>query len=658
MGGDHVVDMEAFKELVSKSKRSLKFKDSYVMLEEDEVKQLIAASEKPPCPLTQFELLAAVLDEANSPYWLDAATRAELKQLITPKEIELPSGIQATLREYQTRGFQWMMTLMTNGFGCVLADDMGLGKTLQIIRGMLDGTNGRTALVVVPTSLLYNWQREINKFAPGLLTTRLHYGVNRNVADNDTGSGKKQRTHDADVVLSSYGTVRSSYVRSNDGFFSKKFEVVIIDEAQQVFQVVIIDEARVRCLHPANVCIWDGVEKSGSRGGVGIGVGGLREAVARRYMMAIPQQVFQVVIIDEAQQVFQVVIIDEAQAIKNGASERSMAVKALNARVRVALSGTPVENRLADLHSIFDFVLPKYLGTLEQFNTDFGKPIEVDKNTETRESLRRVTAPFIMRRLKTNETVISDLPPKVVNNLYVALKPEQAALYQSVTDDALAQLELSKTDPELKKKRGGLVFQLITRLKQVCNHPHTFNQEQPEDPGLSGKCMALFDLIEPILDEGEKVIIFTQYVTMQKTLVKVISERFHTVPLLYNGEMNQEQRDGAVTAFTNASFSKVFVISLKAGGVGLNLTAANHVVHFDLWFNPAVENQATDRAFRIGQVKTVFVHRLICNGTIEEKIQAMIESKKELSDMSVEAGETWLTKLGDEQLAELFTIRG
>jgi hypothetical protein len=346
------------------------------------------------------------------------------------------------------------------------------------------------------------------------------------------------------------------------------------------------------------------------------------------------------------------VVLDEAHYIKNPGSKRALAVKSIRARHRLGLTGTPVENNLAELWSVFDFALPGYLGPLAHFSSEYRRPIELDRSEDVAARLRAVTAPFIMRRLKTDPAIVIDLPDKVVVDEYACLTPEQAALYEAVATDGLARI--SAADPE---SRLGAVLALITALKQVSNHPRNYDKESPGTAERSGKSRLLVALLESALEAGERVLVFSQYVQMLDILAGIVRDELGVEPYMLHGGMSRKARDGQVTRFQSEPGPGVFLISLKAGGVGLNLTAATRVVHYDLWFNPAVENQATDRAFRIGQTKNVFVHRLVARDTIEERIDAMISAKRGLSELSVRAGESWIADLDDAALRELVALR-
>jgi superfamily II DNA or RNA helicase len=348
---------------------------------------------------------------------------------------------------------------------------------------------------------------------------------------------------------------------------------------------------------------------------------------------------------------FSLLVVDEAQVLKNEATQAARAVKGIGAAYRVALSGTPVENRLEDLRSIFDLVLPGYLGGASEFKKAWRVPIEVDRDAAKAGELKRITSPFLLRRLKTDRAIISDLPDKVEADEYARLAPVQAALYAGIVDEGMARLG----EAEGAIERQGALLSLFTSLKQVCDHPRVYDKESPADPGLSGKCGLLLALLEETLDRREKVIVFSQYVETLVLLKEIVAASLGEDALLYHGGMGAKRRDEAVQAFQNNAAQRVMLVSLKAGGLGLNLTAASRVIHYDLWFNPAVENQATDRAYRIGQAKNVFVHRFITLGTFEEKLDAMIKAKRELAEMSVASGESWLSRMSDEEIRGLFS---
>jgi hypothetical protein len=356
-----------------------------------------------------------------------------------------------------------------------------------------------------------------------------------------------------------------------------------------------------------------------------------------------------------ASMVWDGVVLDEAQNIKNPQTRQAQAVRTLKARYRVALTGTPVENRLSDLWSIMEFLNPGYLGTADAFRTRFAIPIERWRDSLALARLRRLIGPFLLRRLKTDPNIIADLPEKLEMKVYYQLTREQASLYESVVRDMLRQIESSEGI-----QRRGLILATLTKLKQVCNHPaHYLGEPLTSDFGSrSGKVARLKEMLEEAIAEGDRSLVFTQFTEFGRLLQAYLEEALNVDVLYLHGGTSQVNRDRMVQRFqTESNGPPVFILSLRAGGTGLNLTAANHVFHVDRWWNPAVENQATDRAFRIGQLRNVQVHKFVCLGTLEDRIDQMIESKKELAEQVVGAGESWITELSTSELREIFTLR-
>jgi SNF2 family DNA or RNA helicase len=344
-------------------------------------------------------------------------------------------------------------------------------------------------------------------------------------------------------------------------------------------------------------------------------------------------------------------VLDEAQAIKNSLSQTAKAAKRLRADHRVALTGTPVENRLAELWSIMDFLNPGMLGSGEQFRARYAIPVERHGLTEPAQRLRTVTRPYVLRRLKTDPAIIDDLPDKIEIKQYCQLTTEQASLYQSVVDDMMDKIENSDGI-----KRRGNVLAAMAKLKQVCNHPALLLHDRSAIGRRSGKVIRLEEILEEIIAEGDKVLCFTQFTEFAEMLLPHLAAQFGTDVAYLHGGTPKARRDELVTGFQSDGGPPVFLLSLKAGGTGLNLTAANHVIHLDRWWNPAVENQATDRAFRIGQTRNVQVRKFICAGTLEEKIDEMIEEKKALADLVITDGEGWLTELSTRDLRKVFEL--
>ena len=470
-------------------------------------------------------------------------------------DLPLPPGLAegVELRPYQVRGIAWLHAMTEAGLGGCLADDMGLGKTLQVIALHLHRAAGGAGptLVVCPTSLLGNWEREIGRFAPGTPVRRYH------------GAGRHLEGIALDeVVLTSYGVVR-------------------------------------------------------------------REASKLREIRAA------------------LVVADEAQHAKNPATASAKALRRVGGTTRLALTGTPVENRLSELWAILDWTTPGLLGSLEHFVRTVARPVERDHDPEAAERLTRVIRPFLLRRRKADPGVAPDLPDRIVTDVPVPLTKEQATLYEAEVREALAAIEEQR--PGIA--RQALVLKLLTALKQICNHPAQYLRQSGPLPGRSGKLAALEELVDVIVSEGESVLVFSQFVQCLALLEARLGQ-LGISPLVLHGGVRARQRMALVDDF-QAGKSPVMLLSLKAGGVGLNLTRATHVVHYDRWWNPAVEDQATDRAHRIGQASTVQVHRLMAEGTLEDRIAVIIEQKRELAESIVGAGESWIGRLSDTELADL-----
>ena len=487
----------------------------------------------------------------------------------TPDPIESPAGLNGTLRPYQSRGAGWLAFLERWGLGACLADDMGLGKTVQFLTLMLhlkeqNALTGPT-LLICPTSVMGNWEREVRKFAPSL-TVLLHHGPGRSQGPNFVTRSRK-----IDLVITSYALVTRD----------------------------------INTLKPIS---WRGL------------------------------------------------VLDEAQNIKNADSKQTQSVRELTGQFRIALTGTPVENRLSELWSIMEFLNPGYLGSKQFFQRRFAIPIEKYGDTMSLQMLRSMVQPFLLRRLKTDRTIIQDLPDKQEMTVFCNLAPAQAALYQTVVDQSLADID----DAEGIQRRG-MILALLTKLKQLCNHPELIDKEDVSDIATlsrdSGKLKRLIEMLDVVISEGDRVLIFTQFAEWGKLLQKVLAHEFNEEVLFLYGSTPRIKREAMVDRFQqDPNAPKILILSLKAGGVGLNLTRANHVFHFDRWWNPAVENQATDRAFRIGQTRNVQVHKFVCIGTLEEKIHDMIESKKALADQVIGAGESWITDLDTDQLRKLLVF--
>ncbi len=345
------------------------------------------------------------------------------------------------------------------------------------------------------------------------------------------------------------------------------------------------------------------------------------------------------------------IVVDEAQNIKNPDTAQTVAIKAMKSDIKIAMTGTPVENRLTELWSIFDFINKGYLGSLKEFQKSYAVPIERFKEHSRASKLKLSVSPFVLRRLKTDKAVISDLPDKMVINDYCYLAKPQAILYEKTLNEMM-----DKISGFTGVNRRGNIFKLITALKQICNHPYQFIKAGETSKELSGKAEKCVDLVNSIIENNEKMLIFTQYKEMGDLLVKILSEECNTTPSFFHGSLTVPQRENLIEDFQNNDERKVMILSLKAGGTGLNLTSATNVIHYDLWWNPAVEDQATDRTYRIGQDKNVMVHRMITLGTFEEKIDDMLKSKKELADLAVYEGEKIITELSDKEIYDIFSL--
>jgi SNF2 family DNA or RNA helicase len=482
--------------------------------------------------------------------------------------IAVPPTFRGILRPYQLKGASWMAFLQQYGLGACLADDMGLGKTVELITLLThqgsssnNGSQRIPTLIICPMSIVGNWHRELQRFAPSL-SVMIHHGHERL-----SGQAFEEEARKHDVVITTYN-------------------------------LALRDKEHLGTIE------WDNI------------------------------------------------VVDEAQNIKNEEAKQTQAIKQLKAKHKIAMTGTPVENRLSELWSIMQFLNPGYLGSAVEFRKSFATPIERFRNAERAETLRKIIQPFVLRRLKTDKEIIQDLPDKMEMKVFCNLTQEQASLYEAVVKEMLEKIEEADGI-----ERKGLVLATLVKLKQVCNHPTQFMGDGSSLPRRSGKLARLEEMLEEVLAEGDKALIFTQFAEMGTLLRQYLQERLGCEVLFLHGGTPKKQRDMMVQRFQEERRgAQLFILSLKAGGVGLNLTAANHVFHFDRWWNPAVENQATDRAFRIGQKRNVQVHKFVCVGTLEERIDAMIEQKKELAESIVGSGENWLTEMSTTQLKELFAL--
>lgn len=613
--GDAELSEAEFKEMVASGQRLVKFRDQWIPLDPALLAQINRAMEGMDRSeglslqdVLQLHLLSQETEASSVPDGTEApespeerAQRFKLEVVLNEQLLGLfrqlnqqsewpklaaPAGLKAELRGYQRDGFSWLVFLGSFGLGACLADDMGLGKTVQLISYLLhrkeNSSGGAPSLIVCPTSVLGNWQKELAKFAPSL-RAMLHYGSRRLTNDDFFAAASE-----ADVVLTSFATAS-------------------------------LDQEWLSEYHWGAVCL------------------------------------------------------DEAQNIKNAQTKQSAAVRSFPARHRIALTGTPIENRLSELWSIYDFMNPGFLGTAKGFQERFANPIEKEKDPRRTADLQKLVKPFMLRRKKKDPAIQLDLPEKNEMKTYVNLTGEQAALYDQTVNELMERMKKLEGI-----ERKGAILSALTKLKQLCDHPALLLQESlPLQPNAetgkdeldaeriasrSSKLERLLAMVKEVREEEERCIIFTQYIGMGEMLQRILSQELGEPVLYLNGSTSKTARDRMVESFQSRTLPpeeqpNVFILSLKAGGVGLNLTAANHVFHFDRWWNPAVENQATDRAYRMGQTRDVQVHKFIALGTLEERIDEMLESKQQLSDNVISASEGWITELSTEELKDLFTLR-
>jgi len=501
----------------------------------------------------------------------------KIQSLENFNEIRCPSSFNGVLRPYQQIGLNWMGNMYALNFGLCLADDMGLGKTIQVIAFLLYlketySNQPGSILIICPTSVLFNWKREINKFAP-VLDIVLHHGPNR-IKD---ASKIAEYLIPHRIILTSFGTIR------ND-----------------------ID-----------------------------------------FLQTIP---------------FSGVIIDESQNMKNYASQQTQAIYKLQSQYRLCLSGTPIENRLLELWTLFEFLNPGLLGTRTEFQRNYILPIERFQDEEAINKLKLIISPFMLRRLKSDKSIINDLPEKNEIKVYFNLSERQAILYKDLVEKTLDEIENITTDD---RKKRGIVLKLLTQLKQLCNHPHHFLKI--EDLGTdietflsqSQKCERLLEMIEEVISRGDKALIFTQFKKMGDLINILLGQILNVEILYFHGSVPEKKRRVIVDKFQSEELDSppILILSLKAGGTGLNLTQGTTVIHYDSPWNPATQDQATDRAYRIGQKSPVNVYKFITIGTIEEKIDALLEEKRKLAKKVIETqGESFILSLDKDKLISLFTL--
>ncbi|MBA0052437.1 DEAD/DEAH box helicase [Streptomyces sp. AJS327] len=564
--GDSALTRAELDQLAEAGRPLVRMRDRWMLVDPAAVRD---ARERRDTRVAPLEALGAALtgstEHRGERVRVEAAGRLrELAGLLSAPEgavadpVPAPPELHAELRDYQLRGLGWLHRTLSLGLGCVLADDMGLGKTVTLIalhlhRQRSAETAGAT-LVVCPASLLGNWQREIERFAPGTPVRRYH-GPGRRLGTPEPGK----------AVLTTYGTMR-------------------------------------------------------------LDAGHLAEAD------------------------WGLVVADEAQHVKNPFSSTARRLRAVPSRARVALTGTPVENNLSELWAILDWATPGLLGRLGTFRRQYADAVE-GGDPFAAERLGRLVRPFLLRRHKTDPGIAPELPPKTETDRAVALSTEQVALYEAVVREGLGEVSGSEG-----MARRGLVVRLLTSLKQICNHPAQYlGESEPGPAGRSGKFELLDELLGSILAEGSAVLVFTQYVAMGRLLERHLAERGVPTAFLHGGTP-VARREELVRRFQEGAVP-VFLLSLKAAGTGLNLTRAEHVVHVDRWWNPAVEAQATDRAYRIGQDRAVQVHRLVAEGTVEDRVARLLESKRALAEAVLGSGEAGLTELSDAELADLVGLR-
>ncbi|MGM0923290.1 MAG: DEAD/DEAH box helicase [Bacillota bacterium] len=573
---------EEFMGMVNDNRRLVNFKGQWIKLDPafiKHVQSILKKAEKEGLhfsDILQQELADArdsddeVLDSrafANIHIELSRQMKSMLRQLTEITDIpkhDVPSTFHGDLRPYQQQGVDWLLFLRKFHFGACLADDMGLGKTIQMIAYFMYVVEHEKReapfLIIAPTSVLGNWQKEIEKFAPSL-KVHLHYGPNR-----AKGEDFHVSLADTDIVLTSYGLSHA-------------------------------DHEEIASVTWSTICL------------------------------------------------------DEAQNIKNAHTKQSRAIRKLKGLHHIALTGTPMENRLTELWSIFDFINTGFLGSLHSFHKRFVLPIEKDRDPAIIGNLQQLIKPFLLRRTKRDEQVALNLPEKQEQKEFIPLTVEQASLYEQLVKDTFDQVSQLAG-----MQRKALILKMLGKLKQICNHPALYLKEERATSVTtrSHKIEKLLELVTAIREQDESCLIFTQYIGMGEMIQSLLESEFGEKVLFLNGSVAKAARDKMVEQFQNKEYS-ILILSLKAGGTGLNLTAANHVVHYDRWWNPAVENQATDRAYRIGQNRFVHVHKLITTGTIEEKIDGMLDKKQSLNDEIIQS-ESWITELSTDELEELFTL--
>ncbi len=574
VGDDHI-DAAEFKRMVDQQTSYVRIGKRWVTLNTGKVSEIISGLEKKykkhSLSLADFlRILIKTGDEdSNLRIHADDTWTKNLVRFIregsSPQIIPVPSTFIGNLRPYQEAGLTFLSTCRSIGFGACLADDMGLGKTPQTIAYLLHekehGQLHKPSLLLCPTSILGNWERELSRFAPSL-SYMVHHGSSRWKGEEFLAKAK-----DLDLIITSYAII----YRDQDLLSHLSYATLILDEVQN---------------------------------------------------------------------------------IKNAKTKQFQAVKTLEADHRIALTGTPVENHLIELWAIMEILNPNFLGSYSAFQKNFATPIGKGKADEKVAELKRIIQPFFLRRVKIDSSVINDLPDKLEIPVYCMMTPEQAAMYQATLDDLEKQIHSLSG-----MSRRGRILASLTRLKQICNHPDLVTKDPVCEPHRSGKVKRLIEMLEEVRDEGDAAIIFTQYATFAQALAKQVHLALEREVLVLTGSTSRLKREEMISRFMHQNGPQFFIISLRAGGTGLNLMRATHVFHIDRWWNPAVEDQATDRTYRIGQTRSVQVRQMITMGTLEEQIDEMIIRKRALADQIITSGEEWLTELPDGELMNILRLR-
>ncbi len=589
IGGEPVTEQE-WQQLVAAQTPLVQFRGQWMELDKSKMQEMVAfwqqqRDQNPEMGLLEFMQMAAnqgddiEIDFSRDRTLVTMMEKLNNKSALVP--IENPDSLNGELREYQKRGVSWLHYLESLGLNGCLADDMGLGKTVQVIARMVQEKEAieeaieeageevearidlPPTLLIAPTSVVGNWLREVEKFAPQLKAF-VHHGSDR----LKTKKGFHKLCANHDLIITSFSLAR--------------LDNTLLDSVT-----------------------WHRI------------------------------------------------VLDEAQNIKNPNTAQTKAILKLSAQHRLALTGTPVENRLMDLWSIFNFLNPGYLGKQAQFRRTFEMPIQRDNDRTQSGVLKKLVEPFILRRVKTDQAIIKDLPEKVEQKLYCNLTKEQASLYEATVRDVENQLQSAEGI-----QRKGIILSTLLKLKQICNHPRQFLQDGSDfTEARSHKLSRLSEMVAEAIADGDSLLIFTQFRELGDALEKYLRQEQHYNTYYLHGGTSRQKRDRMMAEFQSPDTGpSIFVLSLKAGGVGITLTKANHVFHFDRWWNPAVEDQATDRAFRIGQKKNVFVHKFVAIGTLEERIDQMIEDKKKLAGAIIGSDESWLTELDNNAFKQLIAL--